>query len=293
MTTTNPNKLTDLDPKPLVNPILQDDIINQDIPEFAKYQNSFEPDVKINTKTGSKAIKQNGAMRVMGFVLTILGNLIVVSVLVVLILKIFVFQQVEVDGLSMYPNFNDKDLLMMNSIDKGFDRGQVVALYAKDDFAQKVAKMNFFDQYMARFDCGNPCNAKFYLKRVIGLPGEQVEVANGDVIIYNKENPNGSVLKEDYIPQTTKDTMKKSNYHFSRVFVPEGKYFVMGDNRTNSTDSRVIGSISNYAIFGKHNFRVGNFTNNNGNALDSFGVFGLPKYDFLEIPEEDKLLMSK
>lgn len=293
MTTINLKKDNQIELKPLVNPILEGSKDN--LEPFPKFKNSIEPEPKpVSDNFSIDKAKSKKRFSVWGTLLTILGNLILISALAILILKLFVFQQVEVDGLSMYPNFNDRDYLMMNSIDKNFGRGQVVALYSNDKFAYKATHdLNPYDSYMARFDCGNPCNAKFFLKRIIGLPNEEIEVANGDVIIYNEQNPNGSVLQEDYIPQTTKDSMKRTNYHFAKTKIPAGKFFVMGDNRTNSTDSRVIGAIADYAIFGKQVVRIGNFTNNNGNAIDTYKWFDLPKYNFTDIPEDDKVLLTK
>jgi signal peptidase I len=293
MTTINLKKDNQIEPKPLVNPIL--DSFSTILEPFPKFKNSIEPEVKpVSDNFSIDKAKAKKKFSVWGFALTFLGNFILISALVILILKLFVFQQVEVDGLSMFPNFNDRDYLMMNSIDKNFGRGQVVALYSNDKFAYRAThELNAYDSYMARFDCGNPCNAKFFLKRIIGLPGEEIEVANGDVIIYNKENPAGVVLKEDYITQNIKDSMRRVNYHFAKTRVPEGKFFVMGDNRTNSTDSRVIGAIADYAIFGKQVLRVGNFTNNNGNPLDTYKWFDLPEYQYSAIPEEDKVLLTR
>lgn len=293
MTTLKLKKENQTEQKPLVNPILES---SQTILEpFPKFKNSIEPDTKhVSNNFSIDKAKAKKQFNIWTFLLTLFGNLILIFALTLLILKLFVFQQVEVDGLSMYPNFNDRDYLMMNSIDKNFERGQVVALYSNDKFAYKAThELNPYDAYMARFDCGNPCNAKFFLKRIIGLPNEEIEVANGDVIIYNKQNPNGSVLKEDYITQNIKDNMKRMNYHFAKTRIPEGKFFVMGDNRTNSTDSRVIGAIADYAIFGKQVVRIGNFTNNNGNPVDTYKWFDLPKYEFTAIPEDDKVLLSK
>jgi signal peptidase I len=313
MTTLNHKKDNQNTVKPLINPIL--DSSTDVIEPFSKFKNSIDLDIK-PVSSNFSINKTKKPFNVWSFALTLLGNLILISALSILILKLFVFQQVEVDGLSMYPNFNDHDYLLMNSIDKNFGRGQVVALYANDKFAYRAThELNPYDSYMARFDCGNPCNAKFFLKRIVGLPGEEIEVANGDVIIYNKENPSGAVLKEDYIPQSTKDSMKRTNYHFAKTRVPDGKFFVMGDNRTNSTDSRVIGAIADYAIFGKQVVRLGNFVNhktdavkpgandleifitnfknNIWNPFESYKPFDLPKFDFTPVPEEDKPLLTR
>ena len=69
--------------------------------------------------------------------LNALSNLVLILLCFLLILKIFVYQQVNVDGLSMYPNYNDKDFLVMNLVDKNFHRGQVMAVYAIGIFTIK------------------------------------------------------------------------------------------------------------------------------------------------------------
>ncbi len=314
MTTLNFKKKDNLSTIPKINPILDDSYT--ELESFPKFKNSIEIDSKLISKSSvSSKIKTIKKFSIWGYILTILGNGILILTLTLLILKLFVFQQVEVDGSSMLPNFNDRDYLIMNSIDKNFERGQVVALYANDKFAYKAThELNPFDSYMARFDCGNPCNAKFYLKRIIGLPNEEIEVINGDVIIYNKQNPKGLILLEDYISQDTRDLMKKMNYHFDKTPIPAGKFFVMGDNRTNSTDSRIIGSISDYAIFGKQVLRVGNFIHNKGSlnnnskqpdpssqsflnnlsdAFETYKWFDLPKYTFSQNSYEDKNFVTK
>jgi len=81
-------------------------------------------------------------------------------------------------------------------------------------------------------------NDEFFIKRVIGLPGETVQLKNGKVYVFNKEHPEGFELKESYL-----NTVNAGNTHPYRddltVFeVPKDKYFVMGDNRVASSDAR-------------------------------------------------------
>ncbi len=228
--------------------------------------------------------------------LDILSNIVLVVLCSLLILKVFVYQQVNVDGLSMYPNYNDKDLLVMNLIDKNFQRGQVSAVYANELFANKIAtQMNPFEAYMAKFDCKNPnsstdCNAVFYLKRVIGLPNEEIEIVGRNVIIYNSDYPQGTVLKEDYIPESTKQKMDQNYqyYYYPKTKITPNHYFVMGDNRTNSKDSRAIGTIINYAMFGQEAIRVGNWDKNDGNAFGTAHIFNLPQYTYSPIITEQR-----
>lgn len=157
-------------------------------------------------------------------------------IIIILALKLIVFQQVTVVGDSMNPSFNNGELLLVNQINNDFQRGYVVAVY-EDETVSKNA--NYFTRY----------SATFFLKRIVGLPGEEIEIIGSNVIIYNDQFPNGAVLDEPYIPDSTKTTEDRSTY-YPRTRIPEGEYFVLGDNRSNSTDSRVRGSFPRYSMFG-------------------------------------------
>lgn len=85
----------------------------------------------------------------------------------------------------------------------------------------------------------------FFIKRIIGLPGETVSIKQGVVTIINKENPNGFVLTEDYVASNhkTRDTY--------RTTLSDTEYYVMGDNRAASSDSRVWGPLEEKYIIGR------------------------------------------
>ena len=87
--------------------------------------------------------------------------------------------------------------------------------------------------------------SRYYIKRVIGLPEETVEIKNGNIVIYNGEHPEGLTIKENYLPQnliTGGDIKKK---------ISNGEYFVLGDNRPNSSDSRIWGVLPEKDIVGR------------------------------------------
>ena len=125
---------------------------------------------------------------------------------------------VRVEGVAMLPNFGDGDRVMMNTNLGDLQRGEVITfLYPKD-------------------------NTKWYFKRIIGLPGETLEIREGKVYI------NGQVLDEPYIDETY-NQVKQS---FPPRIVPQNHYFVMGDNRDNSSDSRYWGTVDKALIQGKY-----------------------------------------
>jgi len=99
------------------------------------------------------------------------------------------------------------------------------------------------------------------------------------VIIYNDEFPEGRVLVEDYIPFSTKLEQNRTCY-FARTEIPENSYFVLGDNRGASTDSRSksLGTVNDYAIFGKEVIKFW--------PLGQVEAFDLPEYEFEKITED-------
>ncbi len=151
----------------------------------------------------------------------------VISVLVIVFLiRYFLIQPFYVMGQSMEPNFKDGEYLIVDEISYRFTspkRGDVIVFnYPKDP-------------------------SKNYIKRIIGLPGEKVEVSDGRIIIYNKENPKGVQLKEPYIPadwETLGEVIEE---------LDADDYFVIGDNRqpNASSDSREWGELARCNIIGK------------------------------------------
>jgi signal peptidase I len=124
----------------------------------------------------------------------------------------------------MAETFNDKDYLIIDEISYRFQeprRGQVVVFRAPKDPSQ------------------------YYLKRIIGLPGETVEVTNTHVRIKNEQQPDGFFLDEEQYLQG------KPTLNEQVVTLGEDEYFVMGDNREQSLDSRVFGPVPEEFIVGK------------------------------------------
>jgi signal peptidase I len=79
---------------------------------------------------------------------------------------------------------------------------------------------------------------KYYIKRIIGLPGETLKLINGEVHIINQSNPNGFKVNEPYLNSENRNNTQIQQFGLDTFQIPENRYFVMGDNRNSSTDSR-------------------------------------------------------
>lgn len=149
-----------------------------------------------------------------------------ISLAIIIPVRYFLIQPFYVKGASMEPNFHDKEYLIINEIGYRFDdpqRGEVVVFrYPKDP-------------------------QEYFIKRVIGLPGEEVEIKDGHVVIYNSDNLNGLTLNENYLASGTLTVANSEE----KIKLADDEYFVMGDNRTASLDSRVFGPLNRSFIIGK------------------------------------------
>ena len=157
-------------------------------------------------------------------------TLILLIVLVVVPIRIFIAQPFIVDGESMYPTFQNGNYLIVDEISYHFEkpkRGDVIVF---------------------RYP-GNP--SIFYIKRIIGLPGETVIIKNGTVTI---REPDGSsrTLNEPFI------SARDKSYNMTDALT-NTQYFVMGDNRPRSSDSRVWGPLPARNIIGRVLFRLAPF----------------------------------
>ncbi len=146
---------------------------------------------------------------------------LVFSVVLAVIVILFLYQPVKVEGTSMMPTLDDQERIFINKFVYRFhfekiDRGDTVVFWFP----------------------GDP--SKSYIKRVIGMPGDRVEVRDGSVIV------NGEPLEEDYVPQEYRD---QSEMHPTTVGRDE--YFVLGDHRSSSNDSRTWGMVPRRYIYGK------------------------------------------
>lgn len=165
----------------------------------------------------------------------------ILAVVIIIPVRVFLFQPFFVQGSSMEPNFEDGEYLVVSE----FGYKQTNIGWSENPSFQVMPFKDVVRQDVLVFRF--PKNPKeFFIKRVIGLPGEAVEIRQGKVIIYNEEHPDGFVLDESaYLSPAvlTKD--------MPRMEVSESQYFMMGDNRMFSYDSRAIGPISKERIIGR------------------------------------------
>lgn len=146
---------------------------------------------------------------------------LVLSVAIAVVIILFVYQPVKVEGTSMMPALVDQERIFINKFIYRFgigdiDRGDMVVFWYPHDLS------------------------KSYIKRVIGRPGDLVEVDNGTVLI------NGQPLAENYVPEEYRD------HGFMQARrVPDDQFFVLGDHRSSSNDSRSWGMVPRRYIYGK------------------------------------------
>ncbi len=166
---------------------------------------------------------------------------ILLALLIVLPVKMFVIQPFFVQGYSMEPTFHDGDYLIVKEL--GYKTTAIAAGSKKIFTVKPFEKLKRGEVVVFK----NPRNQKqFFIKRIIGLPGERVVISGGRVMIYNRETPQGFILDESsYLPPGTKTVPSRN------VRLKDDEYFVLGDNRVNSSDSRYWGPLKKDLIIGK------------------------------------------
>jgi len=151
-----------------------------------------------------------------------------VAVFSVLVVVFCFYQPVHVEGTSMLPQLEDQDLLLINKfsysavggwVGDGIHRGDVVVFRYPRDVT------------------------KSYIKRVIGLPGDRLSIDHGTVYV------NDVALRETYVPVKYQDDRS-----LREMVVPPGEYFMMGDHRSISSDSRDFGPVARNLVYGKASF---------------------------------------
>jgi len=150
-----------------------------------------------------------------------------IAVLIVLPVRLFIAQPFIVSGASMDPTFETNQYLIIDQISYQFEspkRGEVIIFkYPKDP-------------------------SKYFIKRIIGLPNETIKLEGMEVIIINKDHPEGFILDQSYLHN------RKEEY--ATYTLKNNEYFVLGDNRLASSDSRVWGPVPANHIIGRPVIRL-------------------------------------
>ena len=175
----------------------------------------------------------------------------ILALVIITPIRVFLFQPFFVQGASMEPNFKDGQYLIINEL--GYKETDI-GMGEKQFFSVGSFKeLKRGDTVVFKY----PKDPKqYFIKRVIGLPGEKIKVSDGKVYIFNKENPEGFILDETgYLPpelKTQGDLVQQ---------LGDNEYFAMGDNRGYSHDSRAFGPVGKEFIVGKVLVRAWPFNN--------------------------------
>ena len=166
-----------------------------------------------------------------------LVKVIVISLVIIVPIRYFLIKPFYVKGASMEPNYFNKQYLII------------------DEISYRLATPSRGDVVVFKYPLDQ---RQYFIKRVIGLPTERVTIADGEIKIYNTINPNGKIVAEPYIPAGVQ-TLGQVD-----VTLTAEQYFLLGDNRMASLDSRVFGPVQRQLIIGRTLLR--------GWPLDQFGL---------------------
>lgn len=176
----------------------------------------------------SAVIKPPGSapswLRAVGGFFIELIEIVVISLAIILPIRYFLIQPFYVKGASMEPTFDDHEYLIIDEISYRFrrpERGEVVVFRYPLDPRQ------------------------YFIKRIVGLPGEKVVVGGSRVKVYSASNPDGLALDEAYLGPGVVTLGERE------LTLGEDEYFVLGDNRTSSLDSRTFGPLPKKFITGR------------------------------------------
>ncbi len=201
-----------------------------------KQENSNSEDTKISANRSVDKKHESRSSLLLEII-----KIVLMAFLIIFPIRTFIFQPFFVKGASMEPNFQDGEYLIINEL--GYKKTVVAAgekeIFTVDSFKDLERGTPIVFRYPR-----NP--EEFFIKRIIGLPNEKVEIKNKKIKIYNEENPEGFFLSEtEYIPSNF-ETRGEDEF-----VLEDNQYVVLGDNRSHSSDSRNWGVLSGDYIVGK------------------------------------------
>lgn len=197
-------------------------------------------------KESNKEKKEKEEKQLGGSFLFEVAKTVIIATAIVLVVRYFLIQPFYVKGASMEPNFYDHEYLVIDELSYRFrepNRGEVVVMrYPRD-------------------------RTQFFIKRIIGLPGETIDIKNNTITLTGGSVSGEIILHEPYLSD---EVMTSGSHH---VTLGLDEYFLLGDNRSASLDSRVFGVIEEGDIIGRTWVRVWPF--------HRFEFFGAPEYNML------------
>lgn len=170
-------------------------------------------------------IRTDSFWKAAGLFILEIGKIIIISLAIIIPIRYFLIQPFYVKGASMEPTFHDYEYLIIDEISYRFNepqRGDIVVL--KDPRSK----------------------SQFFIKRIIGLPKERITIKTGEVIITNEDYPQGMEIDETVYLEPGTFTQGQEDLELK-----DNQYYVLGDNRSSSLDSRIVGPIERKDIIGK------------------------------------------
>lgn len=206
--------------------------------EYLPQEDSRVPNEDVNGgKKKKEKVKRSVGMEILSWILTL-----AVAVAAALLIRSFIFEPVRVDGESMDDTLANGEIMLVTKYDYSTTW---LSFFWQDDATKESAPRIRFGGDPKRFDvviCRYPNRGDTnFVKRVVGLPGDTIELRDGWLYV------NGEKMEEKYINDAYRTGRLNT---FGPVTVPEGQFFVMGDHRNNSNDSRSVGPIDRTMIVG-------------------------------------------
>ncbi len=226
------------------------------------FKKKYKEEISYNETLNNLPVKKD----ITGDFLYFLWDLIKTGVIVFVIafsIRYFLIQPFIVEGASMMPNYVDKEYLLAEKLD------------------YFIAKPKRGDVVIFRYP-NNPSTN--FIKRIIGLPGETIEIEDSNITIKNSQHPEGIILDETKYLSGTVKTLTDIKGKFSQTLGSD-EYFVLGDNREHSSDSREWGILPKENIIGRAWLTL--------KPLDRFGIQQRISYGDLSIGSNNYLAVGK
>lgn len=202
-----------------------------------------EPVEETGKKKKKEKVKRTVGQEILSWILTI-----VVAVVAALLIRSFVFEPVRVDGSSMDDTLANGEIMLVSKYD--YSTTWLSFFWQDNGTKESAPKITFggnpqrFDVVICRYPGRGDTN---FVKRVVGLPGDTIRLEDGYLYVKEAGQDEEVRYEEPYI----NDEYRSGPLNTFRAYeVPEGKYFVMGDHRNNSNDSRSVGPIDRNMIVG-------------------------------------------